>query len=1002
MSDRTSNSSAEFVLLTRLADEFAARYRAGERPSLQEYIDRHPELAEDILELFPAMVEIEQVKENRQDFADQAASAAAALRQLGDYRILREVGRGGMGVVYEAEQVSLERHVALKVLPPQVSQDLKSLARFRREARSAAQLHHTNIVPVFEVGKDGEVSYYAMQFIQGQGLDLVIDELRRLKDRTHPSSPTRGPELPEPPISPGPTAPAPSGAFQVSRMAHSLLTGRFEPETPGGPGETRADSVSLQGTTALSDRLAPDGTGAAPASNVSRTSVSSSPSSVVLPGGSQLPAVESDRQSFFRSVGLIGRQVAAGLAYAHARGIVHRDIKPSNLLLDTEGVVWITDFGLAKASDEGLTQTGDILGTIRYMAPERFRGMGDGRADVYALGLTIYELLTLRPAFDSPDRLKLIEQIKVSEPERPRSLDPRIPLDLETIILKAVDKDPDRRYPTADALAEDLRRFLADEPIQARRVGPGERLWRWSRRNPAVTMLLLLVALLLIGATVGSSIAALRFRRLADSERDAHLEALSRSAESDAVQGFVVDDLLGAAAGVRARGVESVTVADVLTRAEARIDRKFPDHPLVEAAIRETLGKIRYAMGHYPDAERHLARAYELRYPIDSSSRYTVRSLELLAFAAVRCNDPVRLADLERRTLEIAPDPHRRMHSLGLVDAYLIHGQHEPACALLERIVDADRQQLGGDDPITLGDEVRLGYALRHAGATREAAIHAKHVLDVGRRATGHAAAEAGDQTTQANLATPWARARLLLDNLDPTERQRRRPPLTVPAPFRTTSPVADGQIRDGEYGAEVGLGDPIDDRNPWRLFLPSRNRSLAPNDLSAGLSAAHTLTHLYLAFRVRDQFRDHGVTTDPVWNDHVEVFLDGDQMPNDFFIAGGSREGFQLIVDTRGLQWTCATDIFNRDWNVGISVVPGGYIVEFEIPLDLIDTQDGPGSCRPKTGSRVLMNAAIADNDADLVYLVESYATLWSQEEELSPFLGGEDLWVVALELTP
>ena len=125
-----------------------------------------------------------------------------------------------------------------------------------------------------------------------------------------------------------------------------------------------------------------------------------------------------------------------------------------------------------RPSDDGLTQTGDILGTLRYMAPERFRGEGDGRADVYALGLTLYELLTLRPAFDSPDRLQLIEQIKTEEPTRPRALDRRIPRDLETIVLKAIDKDPERRYPTADALAEDLRRFLADEPIQARRVAP--------------------------------------------------------------------------------------------------------------------------------------------------------------------------------------------------------------------------------------------------------------------------------------------------------------------------------------------------------------------------------------------------------------------------------------------------------------------------------------------------------------------------------------------------
>ena len=206
----------------------------------------------------------------------------------------------------------------------------------------------------------------------------------------------------------------------------------------------------------------------------------------MLPGGTQVSAVESSgrRLPFFRSVAQIGRQAAQGLAYAHARGIVHRDIKPSNLLLDTAGVVWITDFGLAKADDDGLTATGDILGTLRYMAPERFRGEGDARADVYALGLTLYELLTLRPAFESSDRLQLIERIKTEEPVRPRSVDSRIPRDLETIVLKAIDKDPERRYATADAMAEDLRRFLDDEPVLARRTTALERYARWARHNP--------------------------------------------------------------------------------------------------------------------------------------------------------------------------------------------------------------------------------------------------------------------------------------------------------------------------------------------------------------------------------------------------------------------------------------------------------------------------------------------------------------------------------------
>jgi hypothetical protein len=182
MSDETSDSSANYVLLTRLADEFAARYRAGERPGLREYIDRYPHLADDIRELFPAMVEIEQVKEVGQEVVpDPAAVPAPALRQLGDFRIIREVGKGGMGIVYEAEQLSLGRHVALKVLPGNMLLDVRAKRRFQREAKSAARLHHTNIVPVFGVGEQNGLPYYVMQFIQGPGLDQVLEELKKMQ-----------------------------------------------------------------------------------------------------------------------------------------------------------------------------------------------------------------------------------------------------------------------------------------------------------------------------------------------------------------------------------------------------------------------------------------------------------------------------------------------------------------------------------------------------------------------------------------------------------------------------------------------------------------------------------------------------------------------------------------------------------------------------------------------------------------------------------------------------
>ncbi len=177
--------SDKYNLLDQAAEEFAERYRRGERPSLREYQDRHPDLADEIGDLFPALVEVEQAEAERPEPESQqrAVPEAPPLHQIGDYRLLRKVGRGGMGIVYEAEQVSLGRRVALKVLPLHACGDSNALERFRREARAAANLHHTNIVPVLEVGQDGDVCYYAMQFIQGQSLDQIIEELRRLRAR---------------------------------------------------------------------------------------------------------------------------------------------------------------------------------------------------------------------------------------------------------------------------------------------------------------------------------------------------------------------------------------------------------------------------------------------------------------------------------------------------------------------------------------------------------------------------------------------------------------------------------------------------------------------------------------------------------------------------------------------------------------------------------------------------------------------------------------------------
>jgi WD40 repeat protein/tetratricopeptide (TPR) repeat protein len=206
-----------------------------------------------------------------------------------------------------------------------------------------------------------------------------------------------------------------------------------------------------------------------------------------LPGQSGQSALSESGRQYWQSVARIGIQVAEALAYAHSQGTLHRDIKPSNLLLDTHGTVWVTDFGLAKAADSvDLTNTGDIVGTLRYMAPERFQAQADQRGDIYGLGLTLYELLTLRGAFQASDRNQLIDQVKHAEPPRPRKLNAEVPRDLETIVLKAMAKEPAHRYATAGDLADDLKRFVEDRPIKARPVGGVERLWRWCRRNPAL------------------------------------------------------------------------------------------------------------------------------------------------------------------------------------------------------------------------------------------------------------------------------------------------------------------------------------------------------------------------------------------------------------------------------------------------------------------------------------------------------------------------------------
>ena len=372
--------------IERIAEEFADRHRRGETVRVEDYASKHPDLASDLRRLLPTVAFLElgksAVGRSRSGRSrGPAPDEAPPVERLGDNRIVRELGRGGMGIVYEAEQEGLGRRVAVKVLPSHARFDESCRRRFLREAKAIALLDHPNIVPIHAVAEADGVPYYVMGLVEGAGLDR-------------------------------------------------LLAG----DVPG-----RSDAAVLEHA---------------------------------------------------RWVAGLGRQAAEALAYAHARGVLHRDVKPANLLLDRVGKLWLADFGLAKLVDDlALTYTGDLPGTLRYLAPECLHNEGDARSDVYSLGLTLYELLCGDPAFDESNRVRLMRQIQETEPRPLRERNPEFPRDLETIIHKAMTREPSGRYATAAEMAEDLRRFLEGEPILARRSGRIERSLLWARRNRTVAAL---------------------------------------------------------------------------------------------------------------------------------------------------------------------------------------------------------------------------------------------------------------------------------------------------------------------------------------------------------------------------------------------------------------------------------------------------------------------------------------------------------------------------------
>jgi len=401
--------------LARIFDAFLVRVRAGESPDPQQLLDENPSLADKLR----VCLDVLYLSDHLAVSPGNADSGLGAPTRLGDFRILRLIGRGGMGIVYEAEQASLARRVALKVLPIVSALDPKHLQRFQIEARAAAQLQHPHIVPVFAIGSDRGIHYYAMQLIEGRTLSQWIASARE-EQKNEPSSSTTN-----------------------------------------------------------------------------------------------------DRSEFFRFAAKVGLQAAEALEHSHSRNVLHRDIKPANLLIDGNGDLWVSDFGLARLKDSGdLTRTQETPGTMRYMSPERVLGRGGDvgeRTDIYSLGVTLYELLLLRPVYDAQDPQELLRQIVEDEPTPLRRLVPGIPVDLETIVHKAMARNPGERYESASELAADLRRFLEGDPIKARRPNPLKKAERWAVRHRVA--MLLGIPLVILAAVVSILLLANRSQSRRAAER---------------------------------------------------------------------------------------------------------------------------------------------------------------------------------------------------------------------------------------------------------------------------------------------------------------------------------------------------------------------------------------------------------------------------------------------------------------------------------------------------
>lgn len=684
--------------LGEIVDDVLSALARGEQPDLEHYAQQHPDIADVLQHALPAL---QAVAESSATHGFSTSPAADPLdkplsenRRLGDFRIVRELGRGGMGVVYEAEQLSMGRRVAVKVLPFAGLIRGTGLQRFQNEVRAAASLDHPNIVSVYSVGEERGVHYYSMQLIHGQSLSDVLAQLTKIEEKEGELS-----------------AESVSQALQgrASSVAATAPTGQWKTEPTGAATTERAEVAQVD---------------VAEVDTVRSTST--------------LQSAGRNRQ-YYRSMALLAIQAAEALEHAHQNGVIHRDIKPANLMLDADAKLYVTDFGLARVeSDAAVTMTGDIIGTLRYMSPEQAlakRIVIDNRADIYSLGMTLYELLTLRPALEGSNREQLLKQIAFEDPVKPRRIDRSIPADLETIVLKCIEKSPDDRYDTAGELAADLSAFLEDRPIKASPPSAVQRAIKWSRRHSTLVWSASIAASVVIALSITGLLVSnwliVQQRELAVEQKN---EAELQAATSQAVLSFLTDDLFGAADPLNEpdRDIKLRTVVD---RAADNAAAQLAEQPLVLAAIRLTLGETYRSLGEFDAAEQQLTTALKLyKRELGATHRTTLDCQRRLANTLLGAGDEVEAEQLLQESLALNlkelgdqhPDTVQCMHDLAKLGLYC--GQVVTARRLARHAHLVRSEQLGAEHPLTLESQNLLGVIEVESGDLKRGETHLRSV----------------------------------------------------------------------------------------------------------------------------------------------------------------------------------------------------------------------------------------------------------------------------------